>query len=336
VSLSFSLSCTWRRVTDHSVSDILEKRSYFIIIIIIIIIIKCRIVLSKNVDTYRVSKVSTTAASPWCGGAKISSSSRPILGGIQNIPDWCRYLYSSYSSAKHRSQQAKLWIPSSTTTFCGDCVKTREDVAPNFGENRPGCFIMTMPCLTLQSSPSSFWWNTKWLSSLTHRNHLIWFPWLIAISKNETVAEMTPVWYQWGNTGRIEESAWHSDRKGIPRIVPKMEEMVGPVSTCGRELLRGWWRPTGLMMSFMIFTASVRNILDTLSYINYITYFGHTTVHCNALKPKITSPLKLLEVGHPPIPSESTESNTTRNKTLMAQCCGCYIPVRLPEIRGNG
>jgi hypothetical protein len=25
-----------------------------------------------------------------------------------------------------------------------------------------------------------------------------------------------------------------------------MEETVGPVSTCGRKLLRGWWRPIGL------------------------------------------------------------------------------------------
>jgi hypothetical protein len=38
---------------------------------------------------------------------------------------------------------------------------------------------------------------------------------------------------------------------------------VGPVSTCGRDLLRGWWRPKGLMASFMIFTASAQNILDT-------------------------------------------------------------------------
>jgi hypothetical protein len=29
------------------------------------------------------------------------------------------------------------------------------------------------------------------------------------------------------------------DRKGLPGNVPKMEEMVGPVSTCGRELLQG-------------------------------------------------------------------------------------------------
>jgi hypothetical protein len=30
-----------------------------------------------------------------------------------------------------------------------------------------------------------------------------------------------------------------TDRKGHPGSVPKMEETVGPVSTCGRELLRG-------------------------------------------------------------------------------------------------
>jgi hypothetical protein len=45
-----------------------------------------------------------------------------------------------------------------------------------------------------------------------------------------------------------------------------MKETVGPVSTCGRELLRGWWRSIGLMASFMCITASVRNILDTPSY----------------------------------------------------------------------
>jgi hypothetical protein len=45
-----------------------------------------------------------------------------------------------------------------------------------------------------------------------------------------------------------------------------MEETVGPVTTCGRELLRGWWRPIGLMVSFMTFTVSIRNILYTPSY----------------------------------------------------------------------
>jgi hypothetical protein len=31
-----------------------------------------------------------------------------------------------------------------------------------------------------------------------------------------------------------------TDRKGLPGSVPKMEEAVGPVSTYGRELLRGF------------------------------------------------------------------------------------------------
>jgi hypothetical protein len=36
----------------------------------------------------------------------------------------------------------------STATFCGECVKTCEDVAPKFGENRPGFFTMTTLRLT--------------------------------------------------------------------------------------------------------------------------------------------------------------------------------------------
>jgi len=58
----------------------------------------------------------------------------------------------------------------------------------------------------------------------------------------------------------------NTDRKGLPGRIPKMEEMVGPVSACRRELLRGWQRPIGLMVSFVIFTASVRKILDQPSY----------------------------------------------------------------------
>jgi hypothetical protein len=30
-----------------------------------------------------------------------------------------------------------------------------------------------------------------------------------------------------------------TDRKGLPGSVPNTEEMVGPVSKCGKELLRG-------------------------------------------------------------------------------------------------
>jgi hypothetical protein len=95
-------------------------------------------------------------------------------GSIQNIPDWCRDLYSSCGSIKNLSQKPKLWTPGSTATFRCDCVKTCEDVAPKFGQNRPGCFTMTTPRLTLPYSPSIFWRNKIWLSSPTHRALLIW------------------------------------------------------------------------------------------------------------------------------------------------------------------
>ena len=91
--------------------------------------------------------------------------------------------------------------------------------------------------------------------------------WLFHISKNEIEAERKPISYRWGDTVRIAESAWHSDRKGLPGSVPKMEETVGPVSTCGRQLLRGWQRPIGLIVSFTIFTASLRTVLDTTLYV---------------------------------------------------------------------
>jgi len=73
----------------------------------------------------------------------------------------------------------KEFVPTGQNVNSGfycDCVKMREDVAPNFGENRPGCFTMKMPRLTLPSSPSSFWRKTKWLSSPTHRTPLYLAP----------------------------------------------------------------------------------------------------------------------------------------------------------------
>jgi hypothetical protein len=100
---------------------------------------------------------------------------RVLRDYIKNSPDWCRQLYNSCGSAKHRSKQAKLWITGSTATFCGDCVKTCEDVAPNFGENRPGCFTMTTPRLTLPYPAVSGEIKT-WLSSPTHRTPLFWHP----------------------------------------------------------------------------------------------------------------------------------------------------------------
>jgi len=105
---------------------------------------------------------------------------------------------------------------------------------------------------------------------------LPWFGtlWLLPVSITEIEAERMPLWYHWGDPGRIAEIAWHSDRKGLPGSIPKMEETVGLVSTWGRELLQGWRWPKGLMVSFTIFTVSVRKILDQPMYII------HTCIWC--------------------------------------------------------
>jgi hypothetical protein len=59
--------------------------------------------------------------------------------------------------------------------------------------------------------------------------------------------------------------------------------MVGLVSTCGRELLWGWWWPIGLMVNYMIFTVSIRNILDTTTYFHS---FESSRVENGLQKPK--------------------------------------------------
>jgi hypothetical protein len=87
-----------------------------------------------------------------------------IRDSNQNVPNWCRHLYSSSGSAKHHSQKAtNCEFRVLLRRFSGDCVKTCEDVATNFGS-----FTITTPSLTLPSSPSSFW-RGAWRSEIaTH------------------------------------------------------------------------------------------------------------------------------------------------------------------------
>jgi len=67
-----------------------------------------------------------------------------------------------------------------------------------------------------------------------------------------------------------------------------MEETVGPVSTCGRELLWGWWSPIGLMVSFMFFTSSVWKLLDQPMYMYiciYVYVYNSAPTNCTTVYP---------------------------------------------------
>jgi hypothetical protein len=117
-----------------------------------------------------------------------------VRSGIQYIPDWCRHLYSSCGSAKHRSQQAKLWIPGSTATFCSDYVKACEDVAPNLART-------DLAASQWQRPVSHFCPHPAVSGKIINGCHppltvLPWFGtlWLLSTSKNEIEAERTPVW----------------------------------------------------------------------------------------------------------------------------------------------
>jgi hypothetical protein len=69
---------------------------------------------------------------------------------------------------------------------------------------------------------------------------------------------------------RAQVFQWHARFK--TGHVPKMEETEKPGSTLGRELLRGWRRPIGLMASFIIFTASVWKLFDQPSQSHYVFF----------------------------------------------------------------
>jgi hypothetical protein len=47
-------------------------------------------------------------------------------------------------------------IPRTTMTFYGDFVSMCKDFAPNFGDKRTGCYIMTTHRLTLPFTPGNF------------------------------------------------------------------------------------------------------------------------------------------------------------------------------------
>ena len=161
----------------------------------------------------------------------------PCCQGQERPDRWKAMLraWSSWSSlslmsrglwTKNLFQQAKLWIPGSTAMFCGNCMKTspqtlvRADLAVSPWQR---------PIPQFRSHPAVF--GKKQNSCHPPPTILPWFDtlWLLPISKNETEAERTVVWYHWGDTGRIAESAWHSDRKGLPGSIPEMET-VGPMS----------------------------------------------------------------------------------------------------------
>ena len=210
-----------------------------------------------TVTTLRQSENPSIGKAPRHEGPKRPHGWKAIWRALSSLS-----LTSMGLCIKNLSQEAKLWIPGSTATFFGDCVKKCEDNVPNFDENthgwspwqRTGSHCRHHPTISVCTQNSCY----------PPPSVLIWRP----------VTSSYFLKWNWNDAVSIPLRISRTERricltlsqKELPVCCPKVEETVGTVSTCGRELLRGWRRPIGLMVSFMIFTALVRKILDPPTY----------------------------------------------------------------------
>jgi hypothetical protein len=95
-----------------------------------------------------------------------------------------------------------------TVTIYCDCMKMREDFAPNSGDERTGCCITTLYCLTLPFSPENF----------CSKQHDCCPPptLFFSVSPTENKTERPPFWHNWGDWSRITGSAKYPHRTRLP------------------------------------------------------------------------------------------------------------------------
>ena len=65
---------------------------------------------------------------------------------------------------------------------------------------------------------------------------------------------------------RITVGTWHNSKKGLPGMLPGMAETLGPLYSCKRGVLWGWWRNLTSKVSKLLFTSTVLELLDTPLY----------------------------------------------------------------------
>jgi hypothetical protein len=161
---------------------------------------------------------------------------------------------------------ARASVLTGQTVNSGFCCDVLRRLRENVRRRRPELWReQTWPLhrLTLPSSLNSFWRNKMaviphppYSSDLVPCDFFL-FPKMKLKLKGRRFGIIE-------NIQAESQSAWHSHRKGLPGRVPKMEETVGPVSTWGRELLRGRLWSIGLMVSYDFYSVSPEYLGYTL------------------------------------------------------------------------
>jgi len=212
-----------------------------------------------TVTTLRQSNNPPSGKAPLHQGQK-----RPVRWKIMSTAWSSLSLTSRGLCTKNLSQQAKMWISGSAATFCGDCVTTCEEVAPNWREQTW--------LLHHDNAPSN---TSVFIQQFLAKNKMV------VIRHPTHSPDLAPCDFflfpkmklKLKGCRLIPMRRYRPNRRVLDTLIEKdfqkaFQKWRRRWDRClhvERELLRGWRRPIGLIASFTILTASVRKILDTTS-----------------------------------------------------------------------
>jgi hypothetical protein len=124
-------------------------------------------------------------------------------------------------------------------TFYGDCVKTREDFAPNFSGKE-------LDVASRQRTVSHFRFTWGFFTKIKDDCRPPPTPFaklgplrLFSVSPIEDKTERSPFWHNLGDRGIIAGTAEHPHRTQLPGCVFKMAEALETVDTHGRGYFEG-------------------------------------------------------------------------------------------------
>ena len=163
--------------------------------------------------------------------------------------------------------------------------------------------------------------------------HPIWPLWLFPLPQAEASDEGSKIRHHWRDSRGIAAVTWHSSKKGLPGLLPRMAEKLGPLYLCKRWVLWRWWRNLTSKLSKLLFISTVLELLDTsLYYLNVFLSFVwpiadlaaqyvYCIFYCMLAEPtSLQSSKQLLSTKW----TITTSKNNYFNRILQSLCLGTF------------